>query len=159
MEDLTIDDVRLDQTQGRVTISQLPDRPGIAAEIFEAVAAENLLVDMIVQGAGRDSLANLSFTVPRESVGKAVEVAKGISAEFGCGPVSSDPTIDILSVYGVGIRTHTGVGARMFKALGEAGINVEMINTSEVRVNVVVDSPFGEPGLKALRTAFADVMG
>jgi aspartate kinase len=159
MEDLTIDDVRLDQTQGRVTISQLPDRPGIAAEIFEAVAAENLLVDMIVQGAGRDGLANLSFTVPRESVEKAVEVAKGISAEFGCGPVSSDPTIDILSVYGVGIRTHTGVGARMFKALGEAGINVEMINTSEVRVNVVVDSPYGEPGLKALREAFADVMG
>ncbi|MBA3480671.1 MAG: aspartate kinase [Pirellulales bacterium] len=159
MEDLTIDDVRLDQTQGRVTISQLPDRPGIAAEIFEAVAAENLLVDMIVQGAGRDGLANLSFTVPRESIAKAVEVAKGISAEFGCGPVSNDPTIDILSVYGVGIRTHTGVGARMFKALGEAGINVEMINTSEVRVNVVVDSPHGEPGLKALRTAFADVMG
>jgi aspartate kinase len=159
MEDLTIDDVRLDQTQGRVTISQLPDRPGIAAEIFEAVAAESLLVDMIVQGAGRDGLANLSFTVPRESVGKAVEVAKGISAEFGCGPVSSDATIDILSVYGVGIRTHVGVGARMFKALSEAGINVEMINTSEVRVNVVVDSPFGEPGLKALREAFADVMG
>jgi aspartate kinase len=159
MEDLTIDDVRLDQTQGRVTISQLPDRPGIAAEIFEAVAAENLLVDMIVQGAGRDGLANLSFTVPRESIAKAVSVAADIAKELGCGPVSSDPTIAILSVFGVGIRTHTGVGARMFKALSDAGINVEMINTSEVRVNVVVDADQGDRGLSTLRTAFADVMG
>jgi aspartate kinase len=159
MEDLTIDDIRLDQTQGRVTISQLPDRPGIAAEIFEAVAAENLLVDMIVQGAGRDGLANLSFTVPRDAVPRAINIAQEIAKEVGCGPVTHDATIDILSVFGVGIRTHVGVGARMFKALSEAGINVEMINTSEVRVNVVVDSPHGEAGLKALRTAFADVMG
>lgn len=159
MEDLTIDDIRLDQTQGRVTISQLPDSPGIAAEIFEAVAAENLLVDMIVQGAGRDGLANLSFTVPRDSVLQAVGVAMEAADRLGCGPVSSDATIAILSVFGVGIRTHVGVGARMFKALSEAGINVEMINTSEVRVNVVVGADKGEAGLKALRTAFADVMG
>jgi aspartate kinase len=159
MEDLTIDDIRLDQTQGRVTISQLPDKPGIAAEIFEAVAAESLLVDMIVQGAGRDGMAKLSFTVPRDSVDAAVAIATEAAKRLGCGPVSSDSTIDILSVFGVGIRTHVGVGSRMFKALSEAGINVEMINTSEVRVNVVVDSPYGEAGLKALREAFADVMG
>ena len=159
MEDLTIDDIRLDQTQGRITISQLPDSPGIAAEIFEAVAAESLLVDMIVQGAGHDGLANLSFTVPRDSVLQAVGVAMEAADNLGCGPVSSDATIAILSVFGVGIRTHVGVGARMFKALGEAGINVEMINTSEVRVNVVVAAEKGEAGLKALRTAFADVMG
>jgi aspartate kinase len=159
MEDLTIDDIRLDQSQGRVTISQLPDRPGVAAEIFEAVAAEGLLVDMIVQGAGRDGRANLSFTVPRESIDKAVSVANEMSKKIGCGPVTSDSTNAILSVFGVGIRTHTGVGARMFKALADAGINVEMINTSEVRVNVVVDAEKGEAGLAALRTAFADVMG
>ncbi|RIK78813.1 MAG: aspartate kinase [Planctomycetota bacterium] len=159
MEDLTIDDIRLDQTQGRVTISQLPDRPGIAAEIFEAVAAENLLVDMIVQGAGRDGVATLSFTVPRDSVPAAVAVAEAASKRLGCGPVTSDPATAILSVFGVGIRTHVGVGSRMFKALSEAGINVEMINTSEVRVNVVVGADRGEAGLAALRTAFADVMG
>ena len=73
--------------------------------------------------------------------------------------MTHDATIDILSVFSVGIRTHVGVGARMFKALSEAGINVEMINTSEVRVNVVVDSPLGEKGMAALKTAFADVMG
>ncbi|MCC6493987.1 MAG: aspartate kinase [Pirellulales bacterium] len=159
MEDLTIDDIRLDQSQGRVTISQLPDKPGIAAEIFESVAAENLLVDMIVQGAGRDGVANLSFTVPRDSMAAAVAVAQAASKKLGCGPVTSDPAIAILSVFGVGIRTHVGVGSRMFKALSEAGINVEMINTSEVRVNVVVDADRGEAGLAALKDAFADVMG
>jgi aspartate kinase len=159
MEDLTIDDVRLDASQGRVTISQLPDKPGIAAEIFEAVAAESILVDMIVQGAGRDGLATLSYTVPRDSVDKAVSVAREAAEHLKCGPVTSDPAIAILSVFGVGIRTHVGVGARMFKALSDAGINVEMINTSEVRVNVVVAADRGEAGLKALRAAFADVMG
>jgi aspartate kinase len=158
MEELTIDDLQLDQSQGRVTVSQLPDKPGVAATIFEGVAAEGLLVDMIVQGAGHDGVAKLSFTVPREAVPKAVEVASALAKKLDCGPVTSDATVDILSVFGVGIRTHVGVGSRMFKALAEAGINVEMISTSEVRVNVVVDSPHGEAGLKALRKAFADVM-
>jgi aspartate kinase len=159
MEELTIDDIKLDQTQGRVTVSQLPDRPGVAAALFEAVAADSLLVDMIVQGAGRDGMANLSFTVPRDAVGEAVRVVTDAAASHGCGPVTSDPAIAILSVFGVGIRTHVGVASRMFKALSDAGINVEMINTSEVRVNVVVDAKKGEAGLKALRDAFADVMG
>jgi aspartate kinase len=159
MEDLTIDDIRLDQTQGRVTIGRLPDRPGIAAVLFEAVAAEGILVDMIVQGAGHDGIASLSFTTPRADVERAVKVAADAIGGEDVGPVTSDPTIDILSVFGVGIRTHVGVGSRMFKALSESGINVEMINTSEVRVNVVVDSPQGEVGLKTLRDAFADVMG
>jgi aspartate kinase len=159
MEDLTIDDIRLDQTQGRVTISRLPDRPGIAAVLFEAVAAEGILVDMIVQGAGHDGIASLSFTVPRADVERAVKVAAEAIGGEDIGPVTSDPSIAILSVFGIGIRTHVGVGSRMFKALSEAGINVEMISTSEVRVNVVVDAPQGEAGLKAMRDAFADVMG
>jgi aspartate kinase len=159
MEDLTIDDIKLDQTQGRVTISQLPDRPGIAAVLFEAIAAEGILVDLIVQGAGHDGIASLSFTVPRADVDRAVAVAAHAVGGDNVGPVTSDATIDILSVFGVGIRTHVGVASRMFKSLSGDGINVEMISTSEVRVNVVVDSPYGEAGLKVLRASFADVMG
>ncbi len=159
MEDLTIENVTLDQTQGRVTLTDIPDKPGIAAAIFEAVASENLLVDMIVQGAGLDGLADLSFTVPRESVAKAVKVVEEAAASLNCGPVESEPAIAILSVFGIGIRTHVGVAIRMFAALAEAGINVEMINTSEMRVNVVVDAKKGEAGLAALKAAFADVLG
>ncbi|QDS97804.1 aspartate kinase [Adhaeretor mobilis] len=158
MEDLTIEDVQLDATQGRVTITRVPDAPGIAARVFEAIAAESLLVDMIVQGTGRDGLANISFTVPSESVQKAVEVASATAKQHGCGPVGSEKEIAILSVFGIGVRTHVGVGVRMFKALDDAGINVEMINTSEVRVNVVVNAAKGEAGLKALEAAFADVI-
>jgi aspartate kinase len=159
MEDLTIDDVKLDQTQGRVTIARLPDRPGIAAVLFEAIAADGILVDLIVQGAGHDGVASLSFTVPRADVERATSVATDAIGGENVGPVTSDATIAILSVYGVGIRTHVGVASRMFKALSDSKINVEMISTSEVRVNVVVDAAQGEAGLKVLRESFADVMG
>ena len=158
MEDLTIERVQLDPSQGRVTMTRIPDKPGIAAQVFEAVAAKGLLVDMIVQGAGRDGLANLSFTVPREEVEAAVQVVEKAAASLGCGPITHDSTIAILSVFGIGIRSHVGVGVRMFEALAKAGINVEMINTSEVRVNVVVDAEQGEAGLTALQEAFKDVI-
>ncbi|MCA9234070.1 MAG: aspartate kinase [Planctomycetales bacterium] len=157
MEDLTIDNVTLDQSQGRITVTDIPDEPGIAAQIFEAVAAENLLVDMIVQGAGTDGLADLSFTVPRDVVTKAVQVVEDATRDLNCGPIESEPAIAILSVFGIGIRSHVGVGVRMFAALAEAKVNVEMINTSEMRVNVVVDSAQGDAGLQALKAAFADV--
>jgi aspartate kinase len=159
MEDLTIDDIQLDTTQGRVTLSRVPDRPGIAAEVFEAVAAEEIMVDMIVQGTGRDGLANLSFTVPKRSVARAEEVVAKLAAGMDSGPVTSEPEIAILSVFGIGIRTHTGVGVRLFRTLSQAGINVDMVGTSEMRVNVVVTPDKGAAGLKALQAAFADVLG
>ncbi|MEM9354544.1 MAG: aspartate kinase [Planctomycetota bacterium] len=159
MEELTIDAVELDETQGRVTVTGVPDNPGVAAGVFEAVAAEGIMVDMIVQGTSRDGSAKLSFTVPKESVAVAVKVAETAAKQLGCGGVISDPELAILSVLGIGIRTHTGVGDRMFRALGEAGINLEMVSTSEMRVNVVVDENQAAEGLAALEKAFADVMG
>ena len=159
MEDLTIDEVSLDNTQARVTISGVPDQPGIAAKVFEDVAAAGVFVDMIVQShpsAGGSAI--LSFTVPQNQLSKSVDAARRIAQNLGCKAVSSSPIIAKLSVSGVGLRTHTGVAIRMFKALAEAGINLEMINTSEVRVNVVVEGLSGEKGLAQLQTAFADVM-
>jgi aspartate kinase len=159
MEDLTIDDIDLDSTQARVTISGVPDQPGIAAKVFEDVAAAGVFVDMIVQShPSLGGAATLSFTVPQNQLTRSVEAAKRIAQNLGCRDVSSSPIIAKLSVSGVGLRTHTGVAIRMFKALAEAGINLEMINTSEVRVNVVVEGAAGEKGLKQLQTAFADVM-
>jgi aspartate kinase len=158
MEDLTIDDVSLDPGQARVTISGVPDKPGIAAKVFEDVAAAGVFVDMIVQSHPSASGATLSFTVPQNQLSKSVEAARRIAQSLGCKGVSSSPIIAKLSVSGVGLRTHTGVAIRMFRALAEAGINLEMINTSEVRVNVVVEGLSGERGLKQLQTAFADVM-
>ena len=133
MEDLTIDSISLDETQAQLTLFDVPDRPGIAAAIFEAIARENMLVDMIVQSIGRDDLADVSFTVPRKELDHSLSVVKKLAAELG-GAVTHEPAVAILTVTGIGIRSHTGVGLRMFKALTEAKINVEMISTSEVRV-------------------------
>jgi aspartate kinase len=142
-----------------VTISGVPDKPGIAAKVFEDVAAAGIFVDMIVQShPSAAGMATLSFTVPQNQLAKSVEAARRIAQSLGCKQVTSSPNIGKLSVSGVGLRTHVGVAIRMFKALAEAGINLEMINTSEVRVNVVVDGAAGEKGLSQLQSAFADVL-
>jgi aspartate kinase len=158
MEELTIDDISLDSSQARVTISGVPDKPGIAAKVFEDVAAAGIFVDMIVQSHPSAAGATLSFTVPQSQLTKSVEAAKRIAQSLGCREVTSSPLISKLSVSGVGLRTHVGVAIRMFKALSEAGVNMEMINTSEVRVNVVLDGAAGKKGLEQLQSAFADVL-
>ena len=157
MEDLTVHGVVLDDSQALVTLTDVPDSPGIAADIFEAVAAKGIVVDMIVQGIGDDK-TNLSFTVPQSDVDESASAAGVIVEKLG-GTVSSNASIAILSVTGVGIRSHTGVGLRMFRALSQAGINVELVSTSEVQVNVVVEGDKGEAGLKVLQEAFSDVVG
>ena len=158
MEDLAIESVSLDESQAQMTLFDVPDRPGVSARIFEAIASESILVDTIVQSIGRDGLADISFTIPRTAVEQTRRVLKSLSAELG-GEEKDEPKVAILTVKGVGIRSHTGVGLRMFKALAEAGINVEMVSTSEIRVNVVIDANKGAAGLAALKAAFADVLG
>jgi aspartate kinase len=159
MEELTIDDVALDQSQARVTIVGVPDTPGVAARVFEQVAAAGVFVDMIVQSYnGQHNQATLSFTVAASQCHEAVRVATQLADVFHCQAVTSSPSIAKLSVSGVGLRSHTGVAIRMFRALAEAGINVEMINTSEVRVNVVVDGQHGQSARQGLLQAFSDVI-
>jgi aspartate kinase len=158
MEDLTIDGIDLDETQARVTIASIPDEPGVAAKIFAEIASANIFVDMIVQSFGRDGRAALTVTVPHGTLAKTLEVAQRISKAFGCGHVSHSPRIAKLAVSGIGLRSHTGVAIRMFKALAEQKINVDLINTSEVRVNVAVEGSQGKAALKALQAAFADVL-
>jgi aspartate kinase len=119
------------------------------------VAGGDIFVDMIVQSFGSDGRANLSFTVREGDLARTVALDSELNGRWGCGPVSSTPQIAKLSVSGIGMRSHTDVAIRMFRALAEANINVEMINTSEVEVNIAVDRAAGERGLLA---AFADVM-
>ena len=159
MEDLTVHGVVLDDSQALVTLTDVPDNPGIAADIFEAVAAEGIVVDMIVQGIGANGKTNLSFTVPQANAGESAAAVGAIDRVSRRQALESHTGIAILSVTGVGIRSHTGVGLRMFRALSQAGINVELVSTSEVKVNVVVQGDKGEAGLAVLKEAFADVCG
>ncbi len=158
MEELFLDGISADASQGRVTIHGIPDSPGMAATVFENVAAAGVFVDMIVQSHSAGGSTDLSFTVPREKLAMSVAVVEKIVEQFQFGEITSSGKITKLSVSGIGLRSHTGVAIRMFDALAAANINVEMINTSEVRVNVVVDESRGAQGLECLEAAFEDVL-
>jgi aspartate kinase len=158
MEDLLIEDIALDESQARVTLRRVPDTPGLAAQIFDEIAENGIVVDMIVQSVGREGRANISFTVPAGDLDKAVQLAAAMAEGFGGPPPTSSPRVAKLSVLGTGMRSHTSVATRMFQSLADAGINVGMISTSEVRLNVVVDGSQGRNGLEVLRKEFADVM-
>ncbi|MEW4455682.1 aspartate kinase [Bremerella sp. JC817] len=158
MEDLAIDDIQLDRSQALLAVRRVPDRPGIAAQIFESVASKGINIDVIIQNVGRDGCANVSFTCPASDYEKAYAALEEVVKELGDGEVQGNREAAKLSVSGIGLRSHTGVGVRMFKALSSAGINVDLLSTSEVRVNVIVDEHEGEPGLKALEEAFKDVL-
>ncbi len=151
MEDLVIAGVELDETQGRITLFGVPDQPGYAARVFRAIAEAGLFVDMIVQNVSQDGDSILSFTVPREVVSRAAETVRPVAG----GQISIEPALAKLSVIGVGMRTHTGVATRMFGALANRAININLINTSEIRINVGTDVAKGQEGLDCLKQAFA----
>ena len=155
MEDLVISGVDLDESQARVTLLNLPDRPGQADSVFRAIGSAGINVDMIVQdisqdtGSGRKTL--LSFSIPSAEVKTAEKVLTDL---LGPGSVAIETPIAKLSVTGVGIRSHTGVATRMFAALAASQINISMINTSEVRINVATEVSLGKKGEAALKSAF-----
>jgi aspartate kinase len=155
MEDIVISGVKLHTGYGRVTTFDLPDRPGNCSAVFQAVAAGHILVDMIVQNLTAPGRAELSFTVPKADLTRALKRTQDAVREIdGQARVAGESDVAVLFVYGVGMRTHTGVGRKMFGALASRGINIAMINTSEVCVSVVVEAARGEEALECLRTAF-----
>lgn len=156
MEGLTIDEITLDETQARITLHKIPNQPGLAANLFERVAKAGVFVDMIVQSYGSDQIADITFTVKRDQLEAALAVAGEIQQETGCEAIDHKDAIAKLSVAGIGLRSHTGVAIGMFGALANAGINLEMVNTSEVQVNAVVDGSDGQKALEQLKEAFAD---
>lgn len=156
MEDLVVDQIGLDQSQGRLTLTAVADKPGIAAAIFDAVADAGIFVDMIVQSYGHAGKANLSFTVPQTQFDDCLQLLRKLAERLNCGPVTSSPKVAKLSVSGIGMRSQSGVAIRTFECLARASINVDMINTSEVRVNVIVDGRHGQAALDAMQKTFAD---
>jgi aspartate kinase len=151
MENLVISGVELDEQQARITLHDVPDRPGHAARIFRAIADAQVVVDMIVQNFSPIGRPNLSFTVRREDLVRATEAAGEI---VGSSAVSVEPEIAKLSLLGVGMRSHTGVAMRMFGALAERNISPALISTSEVRINVAIDRARGREAQEALARAF-----
>ncbi len=154
MEGLTIDDITLDDNQSRITFGKIPNRPGIAAALFDGLSSAGVFIDMIVQSYFSEESADISFSIPRDQFEAALQVSQELGHSLGCQAIESKQKIAKLSVSGIGLRSHTAVGIEMFRALAAAEINVDMINTSEVRVNVVVEASQGKSALECLREAF-----
>jgi len=152
MEEVLVSGIALDKNQARVSLREVSDRPGVAAEIFTMLANEQINVDMIIQNASTDGTANLGFTVPQSEMPHVERVI----GEFGTdiGGTDFDENICKVSVVGVGMKSHSGVASSAFTALAKNGINIQMISTSEIKVSVIVDEKFGELAARVLHEAY-----
>jgi aspartate kinase len=157
MEGVVVRGVALDKNQAKVTLVGVPDKPGVAAKIFKALGDATVNVDMIVQnishGAGTPQ-TDISFTVEKADLLKAQKVIGGLKKEIGLRDVITAEKIGKLSIVGVGMKSHTGVAGKLFETLAKAGVNIDMISTSEIKISVVIDLAKGEAATKAIHEAF-----
>jgi aspartate kinase len=154
MEQALISGIAHNRDEAKLTIIGVPDLPGIAYSILGPIADANIEVDMIVQNVGADRTTDFTFTVHRNEYERAREILEKVSDSMGARGVSGDCRIVKVSIIGVGMRSHAGIASRMFKALADEGINIQMISTSEIKVSVVVDEKYLELAVRALHSAF-----
>lgn len=154
MERIDVSGVALQKDEAKITICDVPDKPGVAAVIFKELGSNNIVIDMIVQNVGRTGTTDVSFTVLTEDLEKTMKVAKRVAREIGAGEVIKDESIAKISIVGIGMRSHAGIAARMFKALASRKINIGMISTSEIKISCVIGKKHAEQALKTLHDEF-----
>ena len=154
IEEAVVRGVALAENEAKITVCDVPDKPGIAAMIFTELAKQNVNVDMIVQNVSHKKMTDISFTVPKDRLPKGLKVSKKISDKIGAGDVVFDENIAKVSVVGVGMRSQSGVAAKCFSSLADNKINIEMISTSEISISCVVKRELGKEALKVLHKAF-----
>lgn len=154
MEGVAVSGVTLNKNEAKITICNVPDRPGIAARIFKELAGKGINVDMIVQNVSHTRQTDISFTVNKTDVHKTLKLTKKVAKSIGTGEVLQDEDIARVSVVGVGMKSHPGVAATMFNALADNKINIEMISTSEISISCIIKKKFAEVAVKALHEKF-----
>ena len=154
MEKIVVSGVSADKNEAKIAVRRLADRPGIASQLFESLAASNINVDMIIQNLSADGFTDLTFTVPKADLKGALRIAEGVGKEIGAQKIESDDKIAKVSIVGVGMRSHSGVAAKMFTALAKEKINIQMISTSEIKISVVVDEKEADKAVRALHKVF-----
>jgi aspartate kinase len=154
MEKVVVSGIAYNKNEAKITVLRVADRPGIAAKLFGRVAEANIVVDMIVQNISQDGTTDISFTVSQPDYPEAMRIVSGVAEEIGAQQVVGDDKTAKVSIVGVGMRTHSGVAARMFEALGREKINIMMISTSEIKVSCVIDSKYAELAVRVLHDAF-----
>jgi aspartate kinase len=155
MENVVVSGLAHDKNQAKITVVNVPDKPGIAAKLFDAISSANVVVDMIVQNISSDGkFADISFTVPKTDATAALEVTGSVAKKLGAERVDKREDISKVSVIGVGMRSHSGVASKMFNALAGHNINIMMISTSEIKISCVIDAKFTELAVRVLHDAF-----
>ena len=154
VETPTIAGIAFTRDEAKLTVSGVPDMPGVAYKILGPIGEANIEVDVIVQNVGHDNTTDFTFTVARGDLARAQEILQGVADDIGAKAVESDSKIAKVSVVGVGMRSHAGVASQMFAALAEVGINILMITTSEIKISVIIEEKFLELAVRALHTAF-----
>ena len=155
MESMLVSGVTYNKNEARLTISRVPDKPGIAAKIFMPISDSGIVIDMIIQNTRAGDLTDMTFTVPRTDYKEALEILQEVAADIGAEEVSSADNIAKVSIVGVGMRNHSGIASTMFHVLANEGINIMMISTSEIKVSCVIEEKYTELAVRALHDAFA----
>ncbi|WP_217125100.1 aspartate kinase [Hydrogenophilus thiooxidans] len=154
MEQPIISGIAFNRDEAKVTLLGVPDKPGVAYQILGPIAEANIDVDMIVQNVGHDGTTDFSFTVSKNDLKKALGILEEVKRALGARAVEGDRSVCKVSIVGVGMRSHPGVAAKMFKVLADEGINIQMISTSEIKISVVIDEKYLELAVRALHKAF-----
>jgi len=154
MEQPIVSGIAFNRDEAKVTVAGVPDIPGVAAKILAPIGAANIEIDVIVQNVSADNTTDLTFTVHKNDMQKAVAVLEGVAKEIGAREVRSDDKVAKVSIVGVGMRSHAGVASTMFTALAADNINIQMITTSEIKISVIIDERYLELAVRSLHTAF-----
>ncbi len=154
MEEIAVRGVTCNKNEAKITTCSVPDKPGIAAKIFEEISKQGVNVDIIVQNVPHDKLSDISFSVPKSDLAKAIRATDAIGKKIGAGEIMEDKNIARVSLVGCGMRSHSGIAAKMFKTLADNQINIEMISTSEISVSCIIQQDLADKAVKALHKAF-----
>jgi len=154
MEAVLVSGITYNKDEAKISVNRVPDKPGIAAELFSPLSEANITVDMIIQNISHEGFTDLTFTVPRADFKKALKIIEAAAGEIDAAGVSADENIAKVSIVGVGMRSHSGVASKMFQTLSAEGINIQMISTSEIKVSCVIDQKYTELAVRVLHQAF-----
>ena len=154
MEQVVVSGVTSNKDQAKISLIGIEDKPGVAAEIFNIVAEQNINIDMIIQNVGRDGTTDLSFTVPEKDLSKAVKVIQDLSDQIKIATLETDSNISKVSVVGIGMVSHVGIASKMFSALAEQNINIQMISTSEIKISCVIDQTQTDKAVEVIHDSF-----
>jgi aspartate kinase len=154
MESVLVSGISYSKDEAKISVIGVPDKPGIASQLFSPLSQANITVDMIIQNVSQKGHTDLTFTVQKSDLKKALGLVEGVAAKIGAAKVDSDEHISKISIVGLGMRSHSGIASKMFQLLADEGINIQMISTSEIKVSCVVDAKYTELAVRVLHDGF-----